>query len=223
MLHPHTREGTRMTATTKAPPKTNKKTWRDWMWPDAPEPALDDLLTRDELIDRARAQGIRVGAEDLRNWQQLDAIPYGVRRWRDGATRVLYPTWMVDIIRRLRQLQGSDGGREATLAEIAPQLRLHVRGVVPPVGRAVINYPLPAELENRRPREVISLASPPTAIADDLAHNLRTWARSYGTSVGTEITRVDVSLVDERGRPMTIRLSVDPGQEDDGWTIRGMG
>jgi len=204
--------------------KTNKGSWRDWTWPDALEPALDDLLTRDDLLDRLRAEGVRASVEDLRNWQRVGAIPYGVRQRHSGATRVLYPPWMIDVVRYLRELQGHSGeGRQATLAEIAPQLRLYVRGLKPPPGTAVVNYPLPAELEHRRPWEVLSLASPPGQIADTLARNLRTWARSYGASVGTQITRVDVSLVDERGHPMTIRLSVEPGGEDQGWTIRGMG
>lgn len=96
-----------------------RQAWRDWLPAEAAEPAPDDLLTRDELIARLKDEGIQVSAYDLGNWQRAGAIPHGLRRWHDGAPAVLYPPGMVEVVRRVRDLQAQ--GHK--LRHIGPQIR----------------------------------------------------------------------------------------------------
>ncbi len=71
---------------TEAPSKPKRETWRDWMSPEAPEPT--ELLSRDELVNQLRQEGIKVSAADLRNWQDDGIVPYGIRRWYQGITGI---------------------------------------------------------------------------------------------------------------------------------------
>jgi hypothetical protein len=98
--------------------------WRDWLPDEAPEPPLDELLTRDQLLVQLNDDGVKVTAYDLENWQRTGIIPRGIRRWHrrqdgSGATESFYPRWMADVIRHLRALQG-EGFK---LAYVGPRLR----------------------------------------------------------------------------------------------------
>ena len=207
--------------------RPKRKTWKDWMPEGTPEP--EDLLTRDELIAELRRDGVAVGVEDLRNWQSAGTIPYGVRRWHDGATRVLYPRWMGQVVGWLRRLQ--DEG--ADLSEIGSRLLGTVRGELPPPGSATMSagagvaiatgppaaltggasmgthHPLKASAEAtaRGSAKAISVALP-----EHLRPPLAAWARDYQQRVGTKIARVDVSLVDEQGRPLRFTFAVEPNE-----------
>ena len=90
---------------TATPAKPKRQTWQDWR-PEDRNLAPSDLLTRDQLIQHLTDKGIRVSVDDIRNWQGAGLIPYGIRRRHEGATRTLYPPWMVDLLRLLRVLQG---------------------------------------------------------------------------------------------------------------------
>ncbi len=91
---------------TEAASKAKRETWQDWR-PEDGDLSPSDLLTRDQLIQRLTDKGIRVSVDDIRNWQGAGLIPYGIRRRHKGATRTLYPPWMVGLIRLLRAAQGT--------------------------------------------------------------------------------------------------------------------
>ncbi len=91
-----------------AGPATTKATWADWRPGEPPQP--DEVLTRDELLDRLATEGVTVSVDDLQNWQRAGVVPYGIRRWHRGATRMLYPPWMVDLLRHLRVQQQAGRG-----------------------------------------------------------------------------------------------------------------
>lgn len=74
------------------------KTWRDWLPDDAPEPADESLIDREELLRRLKARDIDMPARTLRHWESLGITPGPVRRWRNGATRSGYPWWAVDVV-----------------------------------------------------------------------------------------------------------------------------
>lgn len=84
-------------ATGAAPPGvTSKTSWRDWMPEGYPEPPDDQLITRAELLERLR--GIfrtNLSEKRLQVWEAAGVLPGPVRRWHDGATRALYPRWVV--------------------------------------------------------------------------------------------------------------------------------
>ena len=71
------------------------------MNPGDPEPPL---LTKDEFIEKLSAWGIDVNYRNLEDWQLKGAIPYPVRRRHDGATRAMYPEWMLPMVTRLKQI-----------------------------------------------------------------------------------------------------------------------
>ncbi len=151
-----------MTARSTARPET----WRDWMPEGAPEP---NLVTREELIGQLAEQGLAVSEDDFQYWQGAGVIPFGVRRWHQGATRLLYPVWMIDLIRQLRIWQVE--GRK--LADIGPELRRHGVRAVSASAIAV----LPADLETA----------------------LSTWARKYERTFGASVARIRVVLEEEDG------------------------
>jgi len=111
---------------TEAPTKPKRETWRDWLPPNMPPQAEDDLVTRDQLLDqvkrRCAADTKPVTEIDLRYWEHLGALPGPVRKWHNGATRALYPGWMWLAVREVRLLQRAG----YSLAQIAPQLRAYV-------------------------------------------------------------------------------------------------
>ncbi len=110
---------------TEAPAKPRKATWRDWLPKGSPEP--DRLYTRDEIIAMiarrhvAGTQPVTVG--DLRYWESIGVLPHGVRQWRDGAARALFPDWYANLARRVRLLQRTG----YSLDEIRPRIRAHFR------------------------------------------------------------------------------------------------
>jgi len=175
------------------PPKPKKQTWRDWMPEDAPEPAK--LLTREELIAEVRRVGESVDVDDIRNWQRARIIPYGIRRWHDGAMRTLYPIGMADLIIHLRALQRAG----EPLATIGPQLRVIARTALPD-GSANAGT---ATTTHREAVATVSIAD----IPDDLVHRLVTWAAAHARTFRTNVVRVDVSLIDENGHPLTFRVA----------------
>ena len=103
-------------------PKTKRESWLDWVPPEGREDALLDaepLLTRDEFITELKQDGIDVSARDLVYWQTIGVIPYPDRRRHKGATRAVYPQWMLNTVHLMKSLQ-EQGYR---LKEIGPLLR----------------------------------------------------------------------------------------------------
>jgi len=95
---------------------TAKSTWTDWMPQGTTEPPL---MTRDELIQRLAHEGITVNYRNIEHWQLRGVIPYPVRRRHQGSTKALYPEWMVDAIKQLRDAQS----RGMSLVQIAGVIR----------------------------------------------------------------------------------------------------
>lgn len=103
-----------------------RETWREWLPPARVDPR--PLLTRAQLVERLRADGVQVEEADLRYWEYEGILPRAVRQRHEGATRAVYPIWFADLVQHLRTLQG--GGYE--LREIARMLRDIVAGQRPP-------------------------------------------------------------------------------------------
>lgn len=86
-------------ATGTIPPGvTSKSSWRDWLPEGYPEPPNDQLITRAELLERLR--GIfrtNLSEKRLQLWEAAGVLPGPVRRWHNGATRALYPRWVVYV------------------------------------------------------------------------------------------------------------------------------
>lgn len=221
-------QGIPMPEAARAPAKSTRQTWRDWA-PDAPEP--DELLSRDELVERLASQGVKVSVRDLRNWQVGGVIPYGIRKWDGDAPRSMYPPWMIDLVRDLRAMQAQG----VPLAEIGHKLQTRApalaarRDAVIQAGTATATAQggrlsggassdgsvvkieahdtLRAELT-----ETVSIVKTVaqdvaiTAAPDDIASRLLEWARNHERAFGIKIDHVAVSLVDDRGRPLTFRF-----------------
>ncbi len=102
---------------TEAAAKPKQETWLDWLSPDQLEPK--PLLTREELVERVRALGVKVSPGDIRYWETIGVLPRAVKRWHGDATRALYPEWMAALIVTIREMQHDD----VPLDEIRDRLR----------------------------------------------------------------------------------------------------
>ena len=96
--------------------KLTRETWRSWMPVGAPEP---DLLTKDEFIAELTEIGVSVKPRNLEEWQLHGVIPYPTRKRHKGATRALYPAWLVPAVKRLKDMLG----RGRTFEDIKPWMR----------------------------------------------------------------------------------------------------
>lgn len=98
--------------------KTRRETWLDWKT-EGQRFEAGPPITRDELVEKVRALGFRVSSDDLRFWETSGILPSAVKRWHEGATRAVYPQWMVAAVVSLRDYQG----KGLSLDEIAQRLR----------------------------------------------------------------------------------------------------
>ena len=114
--------------------KPKRETWRDWLAPDGFRLVGGKLITRDELLERLRDEGIDVSIHDLKNWQRLGVLPHGIPRREGRSTHALYPPQVVIALALVRQLQ--DQGRE--MADIRRVLRGTFR-IPPEEGQVVVN------------------------------------------------------------------------------------
>ncbi len=166
-----------------APTTPKRGTWRDWL--QLPDDAPDQpLVTRDELLELLRMDGVDAKKSDLLFWQTAGVLPYPIKRWHRGATRSWYPAWFGGVVRQLRALQ--DEGYP--LEEIGPQLRPYLRLLY------AYNNPAPADPATRE-----AWSNRP----QDLAPQLRAIARGHEVITGTKIPRIEVRLFDEQGHPLT--------------------
>ncbi len=90
--------------------------WLDLLPDGAPAPALDELLTRDEVIEETRRHGVDLDEVTLRYWEGAGVLPRPSRRRRDDGVWALYPRWALPVIRDVRGHQAA--GRR--LRDIAP-------------------------------------------------------------------------------------------------------
>lgn len=82
-------------------------TWQDPPWNERTSGIPDPLLlTRAEVLDEAQRLGLDVDERDLRYWEAEGILPRPLRRHYQGATRAVYPSWYIDLIYKLRRLQG---------------------------------------------------------------------------------------------------------------------
>lgn len=82
---------------------TKRETWQQWQAPGVIEPPL---VTREELLNTLDRLGLNdINERALRFWETKGVIPTPVRRRFNGATRALYPLWMVNLVFSLRHLQ----------------------------------------------------------------------------------------------------------------------
>ncbi len=191
-----------------------KRTWRDWA-PDAPEPP--DLLSRDELVERLAAEGVKASVRDLRNWQVAGAIPYGIRRWDGDAPRAMYPLWMADLVRELRAMQAQGiplleiGHRlQANAKTYAARRDASIAGSTPNIGVSVpsggqrgnLNVQDAGQIGAAESISVVASPAPPP----DIPPRLLEWARDHERTFGIKIAHVDVALVDEYGRPLSFQF-----------------
>jgi DNA-binding transcriptional MerR regulator len=87
--------------------KQRRETWID-LWPaGVSPPTTEDMLSRAELLEELRAQGVNVPESTLIWWESSGVLPRAIRRFRDGRAHALYPTAAVDAIRHLHQLRSA--------------------------------------------------------------------------------------------------------------------
>jgi len=102
---------------TVTPGVTSKASWRDWLPEGAPEPPDDQLITRAELLERLRGVfRTNLSERTLQLWEAAGILPGPVRRWHDGATRALYPMWIV-YLAAIAEIDRPGGLSAAALAE----------------------------------------------------------------------------------------------------------
>ncbi len=210
---------------TESPPtKPLRQTWRDWA-PDAPEP--DELLTRDELVERLRAEDVAVRPQDFLFWQRKGVLPYPVKRRSGTATTAYYARWVAGLVRELRRLQGQG----YSLEEIRPRLRALARdlssrqdasitgdtpnvSVSVPTGtfRAIHAHDtLAVGVEeqvsvSRTAGQSAAIAVAPVGFGPIAA----ALARIYEEAYGARIRVVEIRLVDERGNPLAFSFPITP-------------
>lgn len=105
--------------------------FRDWMPVGSPEPELDELITREEMLEQVRAIPMRISESTLRNREAQGILPRPMRRWRGGSTKALYPTWMPTLVAYTDLLLDSRSGRLTALdpAAVAADAREYVLGI----------------------------------------------------------------------------------------------
>ncbi len=83
------------------------------------------LLTRDELLQELRSSGYALSARRLRDWATEHIIPRPRRRVPaqapDRVPRVLYPSFMVAVIKDLLDAESSSKTTREQLRQMAPQ------------------------------------------------------------------------------------------------------
>lgn len=175
-----------------------RQTWRDWQRNDVPEPSL---ITRDELLSRLDAEGIQVSVDNLQNWQEDGVTPYGTRQWHGGATRLMYPSWMVGVVRMLRHLQGQG----ETLDKIAPRVRVQARDFQKTIDQVTTDGGRITAHETASIK-IIPASASIAGIPHDIVERLQQWAQEHEETFGVRLARIDVSLVDEHERPLTFPI-----------------
>jgi hypothetical protein len=103
-------------APTKAPPKAKQETWADWFTIPIPDA---ELVTRQDILARAKAEGFDVPEGSLVYWEKQGILPRAIRKWRDGKPAALYPRHAVNAVITVPIMQQ----QRASLAEIRETIR----------------------------------------------------------------------------------------------------
>ncbi len=140
--------------------RPRREDWRAWLPDDAPAPAPEALITRDQLLATLGRLGLPVNRHTLRHWEQQGVLPAPVRQRRAGATRGLYPPWMVDLVWRLKRYR--DEG--LALGDLSGRMRADARDLA---RRGAAGRFIPGRsafgdfLAEHYPAEVAALEEPP--------------------------------------------------------------
>jgi DNA-binding transcriptional MerR regulator len=168
--------------------KAARESWLDWVPDEGRDEALiaaEPLLTRDELIAELKQSAITVTARDLSYWQTVGAIPYPDRRRHKGATRAVFPRWMISTIHMLRSLQEQG----YTLREIGPVLRGDLYHRFMPQART------PRQQRDQDERMARRAFFP---LVNELDPRIRSFARIHERLHGGRIIRAEVRLIDDQ-------------------------
>lgn len=164
---------------------SRRKTWRDWLIEDGVDPvevdAIDPatLLTRDEVIERVnRHVGIEraIDVDDLETWEYRGFLPQPIRRRHRGATRALYPAWMVNVVLtlRLHQQMGTP------LGEIGAVIRPDYASILSEEDRHTLKQRIARRQFDRK--------------IDKMRRQLDELVRAFEAETGTEIGPVDITI-----------------------------
>ncbi len=194
---------------TNARDKPKKETWLDWLPGGTPEPPVDELLTRDDLLEGLRRDGVVVREDDLQNWQGAGIVPYGVRRRHPSSRtgRMLYPWWMGHVLRDLRVLQAE--GR--SLRSIAPILRQRAAGYARQEPGTVWQPSRSASISGSTPTVHVTVPPgiPRDAVMAAIAARLMGATAQPRDAGEAEPERVDITLTMEDGISLTVAMPVD--------------
>lgn len=181
---------------------TAKETWEQWKAPDAPDPPL---LTRTELLAAVERLGLEADERDLRYWESIGVLPGPVRRHHHGATRALYPVWMVDLIFAVRYMQQ----RGYSLKQLPERMKTYARLHASVLGLFGGNPDVGPDHPFRAAPPVMYPFSRPHFTSERRA---RLWSaldwliQRYRRQEGREIVRIDVVLIDDQGRQIPYRV-----------------
>ncbi len=180
-----------------------RETWREWQAPDIIEPPL---VTRAELLNTLDRLGLNdINERALRFWETKGVLPAPVRRRFNGATRALYPPWMVNLVFSLRHLQARGFALDAL------PLQMRVLGWAFSRAESVLadvhdndkwrTWPIPAFPFKRRVNEEMERTYD-VALTDLLWR----YANDLEPLEGLRYVRAEVTLVDEYGARKSFTL-----------------
>ncbi len=192
---------------TNARDKPKKESWLDWLPAGVPEP--DELLTRDDLLEGLRRDGVVVREDDLQNWQGAGIVPYGVRRRHPSSRtgRMLYPWWMGHVLRDLRALQAE--GR--SLRSIEPILRQRAAGYARQEPGTVWQPSRSASISGSTPtiRVTPQAGVPHDALLAAIAARLLGGPAQPRDAGEAEPELMDITLTMEDGTSLTVAMPAD--------------
>ncbi len=110
--------GLPMPAKPKAQPK--RETWLDLLPEGAARPSLEELMTREEVLEELQRRGVDVTETALVAWEKRGFAPRAIRSRRDNRSVALYPAYAINAIAHLRTLHEQG----YTLKQIAPLVRM---------------------------------------------------------------------------------------------------
>jgi len=147
----------------------------DWIGP-----ADEELITRDELLTRAKGFGTNIHPRTLQIMENQGLVPRPIRRWHDGAVRALYAPWVVDLVLRAYERRRGKWPLNKALAD--------VRGAV----KSAI---------------FVHLMDTDQLVSDKLLAQLRELADQHAKRTGTPIQSSEIRLLDADDRVVaTLRL-----------------
>ena len=162
------------------PTDQHTETWANWMPSGWIGPADEELITRGELLTRAKGFGADIHPRTLQILENQGLVPRPIRRWHDGAVRALYAPWVVDLALRAYERRRGKWPLERAIED--------VRGAVK---GAIFTH----------------LMDTDQLVSDRLLAQLRELADQHAQRTGTPIQSSEIRLLDAEGRAVaTLRL-----------------